>query len=1159
MPHRHQIDLTRTKLIIMRRITLQLLLLFSLSTVFAQDTTWVQTLTFDSITTRRGIWQFPENEQYRKVLMYYNLKCDHATTHDNFPCGEWDYLTYTNIYDHTGVMDSILYHQPNFSYINGQLVDTLGVRYSPTYEYYRNHHQYPVFNDTISLLDVQVGEGTSMNSQIFDLQFTDGRSQYLWKAEELSNAGFTQGTITGIKLFLEPAGQEIRHFTVKLGETQVDQITPVTIIPALDTVYYNALNVSEADWYSINFVEPFEWDGESNVIIEFAFENDQLDQAINIKSDEIDWDCGVTNATTDYALDLDGEMDFVDLEDAVYFNNDFTFEAWIKKESDNNWSRIFDIGNGAGKDNIIVALSKGTTGRIHVSVRRNNSERHMTLNDTLPPNEWVHFALSLDGIIGRLYINGEMEKIGPLLAPDSVVREKAYIGKSNWNNDGYADLKIDEFRIYSEKRSDEEIKADMLSPIDAPGQDESLVVYYDFNDPDSYLINDLSGNERNGQAFGLPSFYRIKGPELFSGFVQNNLRPQIIFERIESGNTDVVSNMVMDSIAMAPVQLLLFEYSDDPTVPADTLTCWREGYSYVYENYVVVDSVFNSLDEQLIKEDIPYYGEAFEIINPIELARFITPYGINLDLGANGFTWAYDVTDFVHLLKGSVDISAGNQQELIDLKFAFIEGTPPRDMIKLDTIWGYKRSYRYDKLANDEVLSARTIDLEEGAERYKVITRLTGHGHQSSTGDFPHCCEWKDNTHYFYVDGQEAANWHIFQYNDCALNPVYPQGGTWVGAREGWCPGDVVKDFEFDITDRVTALDVTLDYDITDVPEDNPGMGSGNYVTSMYLAQYGPANFQFDAEVYDVVTPNKWEYYSRKNPICSDPQIIIRNNGEDKLNSLKITYGVSGGNQLVYEWEGALNPMQKELVTLPASTADFWLGDIQRIFTVTVSEPNGNTDEYDANNTFSTSFEMPDLYEENFILNLKMNKQPERFHLTIKNELNEVVYTIDEFFADSVYFEQLQLSKGCYTLELLDDENIGLSYWAYPEQGSGYLYFYDQEGNRIKAFENEFGRSIRYAFRIVDETYIQEPNLDIVMEVFPNPCSSVVKLRTDMLQGDLLIEIFDIQGHLIYSKNQFITNVMDENVDISAWNSGVYMVVIHSGKDVIKKRLVVQH
>ncbi len=36
----------------------------------------------------------------------------------------------------------------------------------------------------------------------------------------------------------------------------------------------------------------------------------------------------------------------------------------------------------------------------------------------------------------------------------------------------------------------------------------------------------------------------------------------------------------------------------------------------------------------------------FEIIEPFEIARFITPYGKRLDLGLNGFTWIYDVTDY---------------------------------------------------------------------------------------------------------------------------------------------------------------------------------------------------------------------------------------------------------------------------------------------------------------------------------------------------------------------------------------------------------------------------------------------------------------------------------------------------------------------------------
>ena len=40
----------------------------------AQDTTWVQTFTYDDITKRKGEYQFPSDEKsYRKILMYYNL------------------------------------------------------------------------------------------------------------------------------------------------------------------------------------------------------------------------------------------------------------------------------------------------------------------------------------------------------------------------------------------------------------------------------------------------------------------------------------------------------------------------------------------------------------------------------------------------------------------------------------------------------------------------------------------------------------------------------------------------------------------------------------------------------------------------------------------------------------------------------------------------------------------------------------------------------------------------------------------------------------------------------------------------------------------------------------------------------------------------------
>ena len=39
--------------------------------------------------------------------MYYKLKCSPLTTWDQYNCGEWDYLTYTRVYNHTGLFDSV--------------------------------------------------------------------------------------------------------------------------------------------------------------------------------------------------------------------------------------------------------------------------------------------------------------------------------------------------------------------------------------------------------------------------------------------------------------------------------------------------------------------------------------------------------------------------------------------------------------------------------------------------------------------------------------------------------------------------------------------------------------------------------------------------------------------------------------------------------------------------------------------------------------------------------------------------------------------------------------------------------------------------------------------------------------------------------------------
>ncbi len=86
---------------------------------------------------------------------------------------------------------------------------------------------------------------------------------------------------------------------------------------------------------------------------------------------------------------------------------------------------------------------------------------------------------------------------------------------------------------------------------------------------------------------------------------------------------------------------------------------------------------------------------------------------------------------------------------------------------------------------------------------------------------------------------------------------------------------------------------------------------------------------------------------------------------------------------------------------------------------------------------------------------------------------------------DTIYYDTLNVPDGCYTIELLDSENMGLSYWAYPAQGSGYFRILDEEGSFLKNFQSEFGRSIRYSFHLGEYTFIQEPNLEQIDTSIP--------------------------------------------------------------------------
>ncbi len=1132
----------------------------SIKSVNAQDSIVVQTFTFDYITLRNATFEFPDNDDtYRKIWMYYTLKCDDNTQRDRFRCGEWDYLTYNRVYHKTGEKDSNLITHPLYKIGNSQ-PDTIKITNDTTYTTYSKNLITSIIDNTFSEEEYILNEGGDQ----LELTGKNIRIQIVISKDDLKNIGMKSGDINRLKLNFLNGGYELEDFTIRMksGGSTDDVKFDNSELPV---VYKNNLKVDEAGEVTFNFIEPVNWANFLNLIVDISFHN--TDPSATVLLSAVDSGNLLSSAKSDSYLDFDGTNDYVDCGsfDEIEDTDSFTMESWINI---NNWQNNNKI-MGVGSD---IAIRCGGNGEIR-SFIRNPENTYGFAKGAVDPNEWTHIAMVYNGAAEnsedrlKLYINGNQEKMlfsAPI--PDNTPMSDLPFTITGLDNDNWS-LKggIDNVRIWSSALDEETIKNWMDK---APDNDhpvfENLLAYYDFNENSGTVLTDQSGNGRDGILVGTPQWNEISPTKITGDKKIKKITPEMTFYSGEY-ESHLDTSKVETKIANPPVSIEEFEAGDHMAVRKNISYAWKSGYEFTYgPDGNKIDSNFVEPAETIVNDSIQYWSEPTDVKETYETGRFITPYGINLDLGPDGFTWRYDVTDYAPLLKGKVEMSAGNQQELLDVKFVFIKGTPPRTVKKIDRIWGPKNSYKYKNLDSDQDLSAKTLPLHHEASQFKVKTRLTGHGHHSDDGNFPHCCEWKDNDHFLYVNDQQVAKWKIFLYTECALNPVYPQGGTWPGAREGWCPGDVVRDYDFEITDHVKGNSVTLDYGITPVPSDNQGMGNGSYHIAMQLFHYSEPNFDMDVEVYDIKAPNNWEYYSRKNPICSNPKVIVRNNGKDTITTLKFKYGVSGNDMETYHWTGDIGPGQKAKIKpmesisidLPIPGSEFWVGDERHIFTVEVSDPNNTQDIYADNNILSREFDMPDLYEQKITIHLQTNRRAGDFSLVVKDITGNEVISRTNLSNQTLYKEKLELTDGCYTMEVVDVNNLGLSYWAYPDQGNGYLRITDANDKLLKEFDPDFGRGMFYSFNLGDITHVQEKNTEYLVDVHPNPATDLLNIRVDYKIGDAALQLFDLNGRMMLEENIFISNLYEREIDLTNYAPGAYYLRIVSDEFDIKKSFI---
>lgn len=1144
-------------------LTMSAFFLFINSNIKAQDTTVVQTLQWED-NFRSAYYDFPDTgESYRKILMYYNMRCPDAAVNpgDNSQgCGEWDYSCNTFIYDSTRVDSAKATHPSHLiSNFNG---DVFNYTTQPTFSYIE-HPQYAttfssVNNEeehSIGLADTEISLPTST---------VTNKLQMLFTAAELQDAGLQAGLINRLKLNIDQTTGKLQLFKIKMKNIDETELDPSAVhTEGFTEVYHQNTEFFASGNFIFNFYQGFNWEANKNILVEISY----------VPQSNDDYDLKLTAETTPANLTMNHHSN----DQAAYFNRNGYLD--LNTENIQGTYNALTVAFWSYGDesimpanNSIVECVTENGRQINIHLPWSNGQVYWDCGNTgsgydrinKPANasdyegKWTHWAFTKDLADGsmKIYLNGEEWHSGTGLGNTIEIDDVIRIGSNIGNNSFYG--KVDDLSIWKTALASNEIKELMgTAPTEAHPLFNELLSFVDFNDLSSATTETLSYYGVTAKKEGQPFAVLTRSEDAFKQFTIENTRPIISFYQ---GSYEIENDITYftESLPNEPNRVVSFYTENNDLLVQDTNFLYQAGYQYIYNpEGLVLDSVFVNSEASTTIETLNYYNKTNA---KYEILSLVTPYGFFIDLGEDGKTFIFDVTDYAPILKGSKRLSiemGGQNQEDLDIKFLYISGTPEREVMNIQNIWPFRRAYP-GGLDADTYFEPRTINLDPSASNYKIRSTITGHGQNG---------EFVPQEHYINVNGgSKEFNYEVWKY--CGQNPIYPQGGTWIFDRAGWCPGTPSDIHQFDLANFVEPGEsITLDYGL------NTSSGSNeNYLVSNQLVSYGAYNFDTDASIERVLSPTNQVEHERINSACNEAKIVIKNTGKNTINSVTVRYQVLDASIIKEEtFMLDLPSGQEQTLNLPVHSVGFFANNEDTgTFQAEIIEVNGSTDDYADNDRIQSTFDQVDVMDEDvdLLIRLLTNNRPEQNSYQILDNGGNVVFSKSNFTAGTIYKDEINLGTGCYTLVFEDTGNDGLDFWYWAavgqNVGSGSLSINRKLNDIIdlpvKNFNPDFGGTLYYDFVIGDITSSVKSTENSLLSVYPNPAKNQIFVELQGLEGsDMNVELIDLNGQVVRSEQVEAKSYdWQSNWEVSSLAPGIYMVKITSNDYQFTRKVIVQ-
>ena len=538
-----------------------------------------------------------------------------------------------------------------------------------------------------------------------------------------------------------------------------------------------------------------------------------------------------------------------------------------------------------------------------------------------------------------------------------------------------------------------------------------------------------------------------------------------------------------------------------------------------------------------------------------ELGRLITPYA-NASAPRTPWAWqqhyVFDVTPYASKLTGPAVMrilySGYSGGFTGNIKFAFIEGTPERNVVDVKRLWYGSYGYGGGTSINTHFDTVR-LTAPNGTQSAELKFTVTGHG-ADNTG----CSEFCSKDYRVILNGAAALTKTIWR-NTCGVNELYPQSGTWVYDRGNWCPGAMVY-AHHNVLPGITAgssFSTNLEFDAY-----TASGGSPSYTTEAHMIYWGGMNRSVDASIEDIIAPTTDENYFRENAICGKPTIRVRNSGSTTITSMTISYGVAGGTVMTYDWTGSLASMTETDIKLPELNELNLGAGVSGTYTfnASIATVNGAADEGATNNTKSSQYVNTAAWPLSFRVIMTTNNEASSGSNSETSwkiyDMNDVVVAQrTDAVVSHTYDDTLTLPAGCYRLELNDAGCNGLHWWANPSgTTSGLFSIRKVPGTVIPmagyvssgTFSNDFGCNFTKYFYVspwnagVNELSGAATSLD----VFPNPAQNYITVElSGMSSVNGTLHVTDMLGREVLTMP---CDKVSSTVNTSSLINGIYTI-----------------